>query len=500
MSTQSRHPQAGQPSDPDPQAIALQPIDLLLRQGTPEELTAMRSRVAADPLLALEVADTVTLLGRLREACTTSSPEFAGELFDLVRQAERRLGRRARPPILAWMATAAAAAALFATLALCDPLGLRSGAPDRAEIAQAPGSDRRELSPLPPTPDEIAKQEAVELMRQRFSLENAECLQQALDTALAAPHDPLSAWLQPANTMAVLRLDHELRGQASVRAKALRSEGAMPAADERVQRLADDLAAELPALLADPEAQIDDVARGLRAMVAAGDGGAVRRSAIAAACRWLERLLPSTAGADRVLALTALIDGEAAGYACPSIATVGKHFVDEIVLADEDIWRRRRPELLSPFAHPGTLGEAGRLLDLLPAFDVEADSCRLARQLLLGALQERRGADQDQPDVLAAIVYGFGDLLGPGEVDSLVRQLTRWKPARLAPDFDTVQQIAWGVEPGLVGFTRLQRELRQLVILPAPTGFAARAGFCLCLASSFAAGRLHALERFELGE
>jgi hypothetical protein len=57
----------------------------------------------------------------------------------------------------------------------------------------------------------------------------------------------------------------------------------------------------------------------------------------------------------------------------------------------------------------------------------------------------------------------------------------------LAPDFATVQQIAWSRTPGSRGYTRLQREIRQLAVLAAPENVADRAAFCMCLATNYAA-------------
>ena len=66
------------------------------------------------------------------------------------------------------------------------------------------------------------------------------------------------------------------------------------------------------------------------------------------------------------------------------------------------------------------------------------------------------------------------------------RSAVDWKPARLAPDFATVQQLAWGQTPGSRGYTRLQGELRQLTVLPSPSKLHESAAFCLCLATNFA--------------
>ena len=119
---------------------------------------------------------------------------------------------------------------------------------------------------------------------------------------------------------------------------------------------------------------------------------------------------------------------------------------------------------------------------------MDPDRCTLVRSLILGRLREQRAGDQDRPEVLAAMTYGFADLLDgkANERDRLAWALQRWKPARLAPDYATVQQMAWSLSPGTRGFTRMQRELRQLAVLPAPTGLLEQAAFSLCLATSYA--------------
>ncbi|MCA8953918.1 MAG: hypothetical protein KDE27_30690, partial [Planctomycetes bacterium] len=225
-----------------------------------------------------------------------------------------------------------------------------------------------------------------------------------------------------------------------------------------------------------------------------------RRGALATGTRLLAQRLPQMAGEERVQVLLALIEAAAVErLEIRGLKTAGDGFVDEILRVDEETWERRRPDLLTGRVAAASLGDAGRALALLPAFGVAADRSAFVRRLVLGQLRERREHD-DRPEVLAAMLYGFGDLLSEPEVDRLVRELRRWKPAHLAPDFVTVQQIAWAVEPGRVGFTLLQRDLRSLVILPDPDGFGERAALCMCLATNYAAHRRESLERFVLGE
>ena len=189
------------------------------------------------------------------------------------------------------------------------------------------------------------------------------------------------------------------------------------------------------------------------------------------------------------MALSGLVELAAVtGRHFDAVSTHGRRLVDEVLEADDDRWRRRRPALLAGAVDAHTLGEAGRVVSRLPAFGVDPDRCTLFRSLALGRLREQRAGGQDRPEVLAAMSYGFADLLDRerNERDRLTWALQRWKPARLAPDYATVQQMAWSLSPGTRGFTRMQRELRQLAVQPAPTALRDQAAFCLCLATSYA--------------
>jgi hypothetical protein len=165
----------------------------------------------------------------------------------------------------------------------------------------------------------------------------------------------------------------------------------------------------------------------------------------------------------------------------------GQRLVDSVLRPDAQNWERSLPALLANRLPAATVGDASRLLQRLPGFGLDAGRCTLVRRLLLGQLRARRDAGQDGPEVLAALVYGCDDLLAATERASIEVQLRRWKPARLVPDFRTVQQLAWAVEPGRAGFTRLQGELRQLAVCADPVALSARAAFSLCLSTNFAA-------------
>ncbi|MCR9247033.1 MAG: hypothetical protein NXI31_18525 [bacterium] len=517
----------------------LEPIDLLLQQGTSAELADFRSRVAADPLLALDLADTVALLERLRTVRVEPNPAFSGKLADVVRRADRRMQPQHR--FTPWLAAAAIAIVTFGFVTWVDPLDLRverTAVRDteigrRTDIAQplgdstafgsaTPGSAAaaaRSTNVAEDTPHDggaeangtrsvgdLAYEEALGAMRRRFDVEAATQLRDALDHAIAeqtAGADTLSRWLDPRNALAVLVRDHELRARTEVRHAAMRRHGGMVATDERVQALADTLALEIGATPgAAGRFRAHQIAVAVRAIVAAGASTPARRLAVERGVDRLVQRLPELVGARRVDVLAALVEAAAVErIGVVGIRRSGESLVAEVMRVDEETWQRRRPDLLTSRVPAATIGSAGRALALLPAFGVTSERCAFVRRLLLGQLRERRDQLQEpDPALFAAMLYGYSDLLDGDDRDDLVRQLRRWKPVHLAPDFRTVQQMAWGVRPGQLGFTRLQCDLRALVALPDPDSMPQRALLCLCLATSYAAGRDGSLERFVPGE
>jgi hypothetical protein len=316
-------------------------------------------------------------------------------------------------------------------------------------------------------------------------------MREAFETALAADVDPLSRWLDPRNTIAMLRADHELRGCTDLRIAALRRYGALAAVDARVQDLADDIARQLNAHFADPAASPPaprEIALAVRALIAAGPGSSARDRALSAGSDWLAARLPDASGPSLVTLLSPLVQAAAVrGRNVDDVVEHGRRLVDEVLHVDDNTWGRRRPELLGKSVSAGTVADAGRVLALLPGFGVDAARCRIVRQLLLGRLEERRDQGEDGPEVLVAMLFGAADLMSEPERAEVERQLRRWSPQHLVPDFATVHQLAWGLEPGRIGYTWLQRQLRRLAVLPDPTALADRAAFCLCLATNYAA-------------
>ncbi|MFN3240416.1 MAG: hypothetical protein ACE37K_02765 [Planctomycetota bacterium] len=481
------------------------PIDLLLEQGSREELDRMRQQVAKDPMRALDLADTVQFVEQFRHLRTDAGPKMAGKMQDVVLQADRFCRAHHQPKGPTWhlpLLFGVAAAATFWALCWFDAASLWRGEPERnyADLAEVPlpqaererGDDPR-IEPVVVEDADHLWRESVRAIQQRLAIEESEHLRSAFERGLRGERDELGGWLDPANALTMMRLGHELRASADLRAAALREQGALEEVDGRVQELAEELADELmqrplgsgeQALAAD----LVDVAWGMRALIGAGST-TVRVHALRRCGDWLAETLPEVHDERLVVALSGLVELAAiSGQHFEEVAAHGRRLIDEVLEADEENWQRRRPALLSGSVPALVLGEAGRVLAHLPAFGVDAQRCTLVRELVLGRLREHRALGQDRPEVLAAMVYGFSDLLDAGrnERDRLNWTLQRWKPARLAPDYATVQQIAWSLSPGTRGHTRMQRELRQLAVLPAPERLRDRAAFCLCLATNYA--------------
>ena len=481
-----------------------QPVDLLLGQGSFAEMAAMRERIASDPMLALELADTVAVVEQLRQLRTEPSPEFAGKLAHVIVRADRRISGRDDAYGQRWLpflVTSIAAVATFAMLWWFDPLGPEGSGgqggkhrPHAAlQLERDDDAERVPITELPPVFSEVAWQDAIETVRQRLALESSPRLSEAFENGLQSAEDPLTQWLDPSNVLMLQRLDHELRARGDVRAAALLRRGSLVAVDHRVQELADGIADDLQARWQQQgelpgRADVGGVVWAMRALIGAG-ATAERTAALELTGSWLVDMLPELHGEQLVLGVAGvakLAAVHADDQLFAAAARHGKRLVHEVLLPDNENWSSRRPDLLHPRIAAGIVGEAGRLLERLPAFGVDAERCSLVRHLLLGQLRERRERGQDRPEVLAAMLYGMRDLLGDVERLAIERSLRRWQPVLLAPDFGTVQQLLWGTEPGRQGFARLQRELRKLTVLPIPSSLEERAAFCLCLATNYA--------------
>jgi hypothetical protein len=492
-------------TSPEP-ATTLSALDLVLGEGTPAERAEALVRLDADPAAVLEVAEAVAFVEHWRGLAAAPGPTYGPRLLAIVQRAERSRGApAARAPRAPWWRQGwwglAAAAAVFAALCAWDPLAhRRQGPPANLRLTIAAPGPAPATMPEVPLASEVARRADLAQMRQRLGQEASPHLRDALEAGLVAAGDPLGRWLEPRNNLALASLDHELRASAELRRQALQRLGGTPAADVRAQELAEAIGRQLLAALVDGEAAMAAVAAGLRALIAAGPGSEARGAARHAASGWIAARLPQVGSVDLVHGLAAMVEMAALdGDRRALVRRQGQRLVAAILTVDDENWRRRLPELLGPRAPVGVLAEAGRVLHLLPGFGVDGESCDLARELLLGALRERRRAGADDAALFAGLLYGFGDRLHGDEREQVELRLRRWKASRLGPDYAIVQQMAWGIAPGSSGFTRMQAELRQVAASPDPLELAPRAALCLCLATSYAAFAGTALPRLAGG-
>lgn len=477
----------------------LAPIDVLLGQGDPLARQAFRERLDVDAEAMFAMAETVALVERCRDLRTEPSARFHCQMADVVRRAERRHGPDGGGHLGPWLGLLAAVLMLGLLWAF-DPLaGWRAQTPDVGTLAPPRGEPlASEASDSPVVPDSraVAWQSAVEQMRRRLGMEPSSYMASALEAGLESRPDELRCWLDPRNALVLMGLDHELRASAAVRQAALHAQGGLLAVDDRVQQLADAIAADLLSAPEPEAASLADVAMAVRALLAAGANGGLREQALHSGSARLVAQLPSCHGAGLVQVLAALVEVVAVlGEHRAAVEQHGNRLVAAVLDPDDEVWSRRLPELLGAHVPATTLAEAGRLLARLPGVNVDADRCRLVRQLLLGHLRSRLAAGESTPELVAGLLYGSADLLADDERFALEVQARRWKPVRLAPDFATVQQLVWSFEPGQTGFAAMQRELRQLAVCAVPASPLARAAFCLCLATNYAAfgGGLRAL-------
>jgi hypothetical protein len=160
-----------------------------------------------------------------------------------------------------------------------------------------------------------------------------------------------------------------------------------------------------------------------------------------------------------------------------------ERLLDETFAAE--VWSRRRPELLSPRTSVVALAECGRLLAMAPGFGVDPDRALALRSLVESHLEERLLHSADDPALLAAMAYGFADLLG--DTEAIEAKLRAWRPAELVGNYVTLMQLAWSREPGIRGWARFQLEMRRVATQPTPSGFLDRCALLLCLATNYAA-------------
>jgi hypothetical protein len=455
--------------------------DYVLGEGTATERARIRREIAADVDLAVECAELQTMFDRLSELRV----EPTGEVELAVRYAvERRLRlRRATSSsgrlIQLAQIVSIAAASLFAFV-IIDRLA-RSRVdvdPFESGVVTAAIGDGR----LPPQVD-------VELMRlldashipvrdPRF----VACVERFQSIELP---ETFSGWLSAADEISSWREHSTLRFRPEMRREALHATGS-PILDHRLTRLAATVASRIDADLENGTASTSELAIGLRAMLAVGSSrqiGLHQDTVHAVAVELLERLPRLTEGAvaSSIAALSELAVVEGGRLA----EVVGLYTE---ALARTTLTERPdgRPGLLHWRTPVAELADAGRLLRIAPAFGVHAGLAFRARMMIAAHLDERLRvqSEVEHPALVAAQLYGFGDLI---DRESAERALRLWRPELIAPNYVALHHIAWSKMPARPGWAEFQSDLRALSSWSTPREARDAAALLLCLTMNFAA-------------
>ncbi len=470
-------------------------VDLALGTGTPAELASLRAAVAADPFVALEFAETRNLIEEFRDLRVMPSADFARSLDSVVSRAQRwQTLRRAPAPLGERLMPYVAAAAMFlVSLVLMDPLRLGQTRPDRApDLPQFSFATRIAMT-APSAPVRLRRPEALAAMQAAVKrLDGGAQLQEALQRYQnLSQSERMAAWLQANHAAAAQRERFEARSDAELRRKSLDRRNAA-AMDDRIQALAHDLGADLQTSEA---LAVPTLAIAVRALVAAGNADAVPEPLWLGADRLLAEL-PSCRGGELATALLALAECAAAtGSHTPWIQEHGERLVREVLECDGDVWATRLPAWLTGRMSTAQCADAGRFLAMAPYFGMDSESCMLARLLLAAHLQHRREVQAETPELLAALLHGFGDVMQKAELRELEVRLAAWRWSSLEPEFRTLQHLFWSLLPSSSGYAQFRREAERIESMPTPVGVGDRAAFCLALAAGYAGGAVRATMR-----
>jgi hypothetical protein len=524
--------------DRGPRALPVGPaVDALsytLGEGSPAERAAFRDALQSDLGLAVEIAELRDLFERCREIGTGIEP--SGRVERALRRAvsrrvELRGLRRVSGRERLQFALRVAAVAL---ISLAVGVGLRAALPragqlreglrgwerifvgpevalvgeavvqsasvQSASVQSASGVLRRRAEARPADPElvELLAAAALPVLEPGFVAE-AERL-----AARPLP-DEFRALLSAENRLALLRAEAELRFSPELRAAQRAATGA-PDLDDRIRTLAAEVAQRVAVALrdrSDPRAHTAAIAIAMRGLVAAGSSAEVGpHQAQVRACR--ARLLAELQGlgaapppADGTPASAATALRTAVLAALTELAVLGDtEVIPRIGAAVDDLARgvlraaggaqARRPDLLSWSTPNEALADAGRLFWIAPAFGTHAGLAFRARLMVAAHLQERleAGAGAEQPARVAALLYGFGDLIDRADAD---RRLALWRPRMLASDLVAMHHLSWSKYPVRPGWATFQRELRGIAAIPTPDGLRDAAALLLSLCTNVAA-------------
>ena len=299
----------------------LQVLELLLGEGTEEQRTRLRGRVAEEPALAIELAETTDIL----ESCRGLTVEPTGRVEQMmairVRLHQRQLHRRppnpAALPLWGRLVGVAAVAALALVSLLLLPGVRRPGGSMERELmasAWAPTTSPAELPRNPgfpnprgaapnrdfrAEPDPVRRILPVEAPRFKtaFGRFSSLAVPDAFDAVVSA-HDGLE----------LLRVEFSHRSTPQQRRNAIAATGGNPDVDDRVQDLALEVARMINQELDRHEAGVLETSLAMRALFASGSDTQVGRlrNTVRRCALWMEARLDGLSGGELASALIAL--------------------------------------------------------------------------------------------------------------------------------------------------------------------------------------------------
>jgi len=471
--TEHRDPQAGS----DGRAI-----DWLLGELGESDAAELTRGCAEDPKLAKDTAELRCLFEDLRGLDVAADDGSSRIAVTLMGSIDRRLKLRRGPRRLGQKDVLAGALKVIAVAAAC--LGsLLFGEHYWSEQQKASKASAFSVAQLVPQP--VRKE-----------------LAPPVPAAAAESKEIRSAtaWLVATNDLAHLRREFKNRFNPSLRRRAIRAAGGNASLELRIETLADEIAGKIdramdqagPAPRAGQEVPVEDLALSLRALLAAGSTKRMgpHQRVVRRCSESLERRVPSLEGGELATALSGLMDVAVVygGELAQLVEVHTNRMIDRVIrppLATAEN-PKALPSLLNWTTPVGQLADAGQVLRHASAFGVDAAAAVRVRSYVSQHVAERIEKTQDErPDLLAAHLYGFGELCDRAAVE---HKLRLWRARDFVPEnFVALHHVSWSRFPLRSGWADFQRDLRRVSALETPEAASDASALLLCLAVNYAA-------------
>lgn len=435
-------------------------------EGEADERAALREAMDRDLGLALEYAEQRETLEEARELAEHCGPTPSGRVRLALQLQCQRLRARRRAPALRQRVrdVVLVAAAVLCLLSVGRDL-LYQGSPQRT---------LRFSGRTPLAAGERAESESVR--------------QDSLPIEFAA-------FISADNELRRLRAEVGLGRDVAARQRALAPLGGGPV-QQRLEALAQSIADQVRGPFDRADAgETAALSLALRALISQGHSASAGRHhrEVAALGRELSERLTTATGGELAVLLAGL---SALGV------TEGGAFDDRLArhgdrLATQVLARSRTRGAARPL-FAGAYGDlafadAGRVLQLAPAFGADPALCFRARLRASELLAERLASPhREQPGLRAAQAFAYGDLVDRSSAD---RALLLWRPELLLPNYVALYHLSWSRLPARAGWSQFQRSMRGLAASGTPPALQDRAALLLSLSGNFAAPG--ALELYE---